>query len=51
MSFVSDDGFYEGPSPRLVELDSLDVIHSGKDTYPLADRVRAVALERITRDL
>jgi len=34
-----------------LRLDSLDVIHSGKETYPLADRVRAVALERITVDL
>jgi len=34
-----------------LRLDSLDVIHSGKETYPLADRVRAVALERITLDL
>ena len=34
-----------------LRLDSLDVIHSGKETYPLADRVRAVALERVTLDL
>jgi hypothetical protein len=34
-----------------LRVDSIDVIHAGKDTYPLADRVRAVALERITRDL
>jgi hypothetical protein len=49
------DAPFVTPSMRAalldLRLDSLDVIHAGKDTYPLADRVRAVALERITRDL
>jgi hypothetical protein len=34
-----------------LRLDSLDVIHAGKDTYPLRERIRAVALRRISRDL
>lgn len=34
-----------------LRLDSIDVIHAGKETYTLADRVRAVPLERIWTDL
>lgn len=34
-----------------LKLESLDIIHSGADTYPLTDRVRAVSLRRILRDL
>jgi predicted AAA+ superfamily ATPase len=34
-----------------LRLDSLDVIHSGQDSYPLADRVRAVAGKRIQEDI
>jgi len=34
-----------------LRLDSIDVVHAGKETYPLADRVRAVALERLPLDL
>jgi predicted AAA+ superfamily ATPase len=34
-----------------LKLDRLDVIHAGRETYPLARHVRAVALTRILRDL
>jgi len=34
-----------------LRLDSLDVIHSGQDSYPLADRIRAVAGRRILEDI
>ena len=34
-----------------LELSRLDVIHVGKDTYPLTDRVRAVAFERLQVDI
>ncbi len=34
-----------------LRLDSLDVIHAGRETYPLTDRIRAVALARILDDL
>lgn len=34
-----------------LRLDSLDVIHAGPDSYPLADRVRAVAATRILEDI
>lgn len=34
-----------------LRLDSLDVIHSGSDSYPLADRIRAVAAGRILEDV
>ena len=34
-----------------LKLDRLDVLHAGKDTYPLAPRVRAVALCRLLRDV
>jgi predicted AAA+ superfamily ATPase len=30
-----------------LKLDSLDVIHAGKDTFPLADRIRAVSVSRL----
>lgn len=32
-------------------LDRLDVIHVGKDTYPLTERIRAVAFERLQLDV
>ena len=32
-------------------LDSLDVIHGGRDTYPLRDRIRAVSIFRIREDV
>jgi hypothetical protein len=34
-----------------LRLEHLDVIHAGTDTYPLSDRIRAVALARLTVDL
>lgn len=34
-----------------LKLDALDVIHAGKETFPLAPRIRAVSLGRITTDL
>ncbi len=34
-----------------LELTRLDVIHAGSDTYPLAPKVRAVALERVLEDV
>jgi predicted AAA+ superfamily ATPase len=34
-----------------LRLDSLDVVHVGPETYPLAPRVRAVAVGRLTTDL
>ena len=32
-------------------LDSLDIIHLGHETYPLTHKVRAIAMERITKDI
>jgi predicted AAA+ superfamily ATPase len=34
-----------------LELDSLDVVHAGAKTFPMADRVRAVAVHRLLVDL
>ena len=34
-----------------LRLDSLDVIHAGSEVYPLADRIRAVPLARISADV
>lgn len=34
-----------------LQLDGIDVIHAGTDSYPLADRVRAVAASRLLTDL
>lgn len=34
-----------------LDLARLDVIHLGKDTYPLTDRIRAVAFERLQNDI
>ena len=34
-----------------LRLDRLDVIHVGKDTYALGDRIRAVAFERVQKDV
>ena len=37
----------------LVDLDlaSLDVIHAGERTFPLHERIRAVGLSRMLRDI
>jgi predicted AAA+ superfamily ATPase len=35
------------PATTDLALDRLDVIHVGKDTYPLTDRVRAVAFDQL----
>jgi predicted AAA+ superfamily ATPase len=32
-------------------LDTLDIVHAGDDTYPLSDRIRALAISRVTTDL
>jgi predicted AAA+ superfamily ATPase len=32
-------------------LETIDVIHAGATTYPLSDRIRAVAVSRVTTDL
>ena len=32
-------------------LDGIDVVHAGADTFPLADRIRAVALARVHTDV
>ena len=34
-----------------LDLDSLDVIHAGDETFPLAERIRALALSRVFDDL
>ncbi|MCG3134508.1 MAG: hypothetical protein HMLKMBBP_01815 [Planctomycetes bacterium] len=34
-----------------LRLDSLDVIHGGNATFPMADRIRAVPLSRVLRDV
>lgn len=34
-----------------LKLDRLDVIHLGKETYRLTDRIRAVAFKRIQKDI
>lgn len=34
-----------------LRLERLDVVHAGEDTYPLAPRIRALALRRLWRDL
>ena len=34
-----------------LRLDRLDVIHAGRDTYPLGNKFRAVALRRIGSDV
>jgi predicted AAA+ superfamily ATPase len=43
------------PSMRIamedLELDSLDVIHAGRDTFPLTPKIRAVALRHLVRDI
>jgi hypothetical protein len=43
------------PSMRValadLGLERLDVVHAGHDSYPLAPRVRAVALERLLEDV
>jgi hypothetical protein len=34
-----------------LRLESLDVIHVGRETYPLGEGIRAVAFERMRRDI
>ena len=34
-----------------LDLARLDLVHAGKDTFPLAERVRAVAAGRLLEDL
>jgi uncharacterized protein len=34
-----------------LKLDRLDVIHAGQESYPLSDRIRAISIARIGRDL
>ena len=34
-----------------LRLESLDVIHTGRETYPLTDKIRAVSIERLTKDV
>jgi predicted AAA+ superfamily ATPase len=34
-----------------LKLDSLDIVHVGDETYPLTERVRAVAITRLRQDL
>jgi predicted AAA+ superfamily ATPase len=34
-----------------LKLERIDVIHVGKETYPLTDKVRAVSIERLQRDI
>jgi predicted AAA+ superfamily ATPase len=34
-----------------LRLDRLDVVHAGRDTFPMAERIRAVALQRLADDL
>ncbi len=36
---------------RDLRLERLDVIHSGRETYPLRDRIRAVSIYRIREDV
>jgi hypothetical protein len=34
-----------------LRLEHLDVLHAGDETYPLAERIRAVAVPRILQDM
>lgn len=34
-----------------LRLDSIDVLHAGVDTFPLTERIRAVAADRQCEDL
>ena len=34
-----------------LKLERLDIIHAGIDTFPLSEKIRAVALNRITKDI
>jgi predicted AAA+ superfamily ATPase len=34
-----------------LRLDRLDVVHAGEETYPLGDRIRAVGLARVPKDV
>ena len=43
------------PSMRIaledLRLDSIDVLHAGRETFPMADRIRAVATQRVWTDV
>lgn len=34
-----------------LDLDRLDVIHAGRETFPLSDRIRAVSMDRVWKDV
>lgn len=34
-----------------LELDRIDVVHAGSETYPLTDGIRAVSAKRLLEDL
>jgi predicted AAA+ superfamily ATPase len=34
-----------------LKLNRLDVVHAGRETYPLAKRIRAVAMSRVLQDV
>lgn len=34
-----------------LRLDSIDILHAGADTFPLAERIRAVAVDRLWEDV
>jgi hypothetical protein len=36
---------------RDLQLDSLEVIHAGPETYPLAKKIRAVPLRKLLREI
>ena len=36
---------------ECLRLDRLDVIHAGAHTFPLTDRIRAVAIDRVHEDV
>ncbi len=36
---------------RDLGLESIDVVHAGRDTYPLAPKIRALAISQLTTDL
>ena len=36
---------------RDLDLESIDVVHAGRDTYPLSTSIRAVAISRLTTDV
>jgi hypothetical protein len=38
-------------APADLHLDRLDVVHAGERTFPLGERIRAVALRRLLQDV